>query len=397
MTTAEPMTTEEAAGEVPQDFKLVLAHKRFLYRSTDIPTVDKAKVQKEMLDIIYANSMAATYEAVCEEFGWPVDQAKLSGVRTANAAKLEELESKIKDAEENLGDTEVREALFAKADFLMCIGERAAAEQAFKVTEEKTAGGGQKLDITFAIIRQDIAAGDWHAAKASISKAKRQCEAGGDWERKNRLKVYEALYAMATRDIKRAADLFLDSIATFTTTELFPYETCIFYTVVTCVVALDRVALKKRVVDAPEILTVLHTVPHLGPYLNSLYGCKYTEFMQALVKVSEQLRADEYLRPHLRYYLREIRGVVYSQFLESYKSVTLDSMATAFGVSPAFLDQELADFIVAGRLSAKIDKVAGVIETNRPDTKNYLYQQTIKQGDLLLNRIQKLSKVVDLE
>jgi 26S proteasome regulatory subunit N7 len=54
-----------------------------------------------------------------------------------------------------------------------------------------------------------------------------------------------------------------------------------------------------------------------------------------------------------------------TQFLESYKSVTIDSMAAAFDVSPAFLDEEVADFIVAGRLNAKIDKVAGIIETNR--------------------------------
>ena len=54
-----------------------------------------------------------------------------------------------------------------------------------------------------------------------------------------------------------------------------------------------------------------------------------------------------------------------SQFLESYKSVTLDSMAQSFGVTPEFIDRELVDFIVAGRLTAKIDKVAGVIETYR--------------------------------
>lgn len=53
------------------------------------------------------------------------------------------------------------------------------------------------------------------------------------------------------------------------------------------------------------------------------------------------------------------------QFLDSYKSVTLDSMAQSFGVSIAFIDSELADFIVSGRLTAKIDKVAGVVETNR--------------------------------
>lgn len=53
-----------------------------------------------------------------------------------------------------------------------------------------------------------------------------------------------------------------------------------------------------------------------------------------------------------------LRLPVALQFLESYKSVTLNSMATAFGVSVDFIDQELLDFIVAGRLPAKIDKVS---------------------------------------
>jgi 26S proteasome regulatory subunit N7 len=41
-----------------------------------------------------------------------------------------------------------------------------------------------------------------------------------------------------------------------------------------------------------------------------------------------------------------------------------------------------------------IDKVGGIIETNRPDGKNAQYQQVIKQGDLLLTRIQKLGRVI---
>ena len=32
-----------------------------------------------------------------------------------------------------------------------------------------------------------------------------------------------------------------------------------------------------------------------------------------------------------------------------------------------------------------------------PDAKNALYQAAIKQGDHLLNRVQKLSKVIDIE
>ena len=45
-----------------------------------------------------------------------------------------------------------------------------------------------------------------------------------------------------------------------------------------------------------------------------------------------------------------------TQFLESYKSVTIQMMASAFGVSAAFLDGELSEFIAAGRLNCKIDK-----------------------------------------
>ena len=36
--------------------------------------------------------------------------------------------------------------------------------------------------------------------------------------------------------------------------------------------------------------------------------------------------------------------------------MTLQMMASAFGVSAAFLDDELSDFIAAGRLNCKIDK-----------------------------------------
>lgn len=48
---------------------------------------------------------------------------------------------------------QVREALFNKAMFLYTTGEREAAQAAFKATEDKTAGVGQKLDCTFAVLR----------------------------------------------------------------------------------------------------------------------------------------------------------------------------------------------------------------------------------------------------
>jgi len=39
-----------------------------------------------------------------------------------------------------------------------------------------------------------------------------------------------------------------------------------------------------------------------------------------------------------------------------------------------YIYRELARFIAAGRLHCKIDKVKGIVETNRPDSKNWQYQ-----------------------
>ena len=62
-------------------------------------------------------------------------------------------------------------------------------------------------------------------------------------------------------------------------------------------------------------------------------------------------------------------------------------MAGAFGVSSDFIDKELSNFIYIGRINCKIDKVNGVIESNRPNKKATLFNSTVKQGDHLLNRI----------
>ena len=35
-----------------------------------------------------------------------------------------------------------------------------------------------------------------------------------------------------------------------------------------------------QVVDAPEILTVIESVPHLSTFLNALYECRYDDFFR---------------------------------------------------------------------------------------------------------------------
>lgn len=168
----------------------------------------------------------------------------------------------------------------------------------------------------------------------------------------------------------------------------------------------------RQVIDSPEVAQVVPDRPHLLPLVTSLYNTEYSQFFHNLAEVEQRyLVPSRILSPHARYYVREMRIKAYSQLLESYRSVTLRSMASAFGVTEDFVDRcaplrhpshseltptvsELSRFIAAGRLNCSIDRVNGVIDTTRPDAKNAMYASVVKNGDALLNSIQRLSRVV---
>lgn len=137
------------------------------------------------------------------------------------------------------------------------------------------------------------------------------------------------------------------------------YRAFTFYTVLACLRSLGRSALKKRVIDSPDVLSAIGDVPHLAPTLTAFYEGRYRDFLEALTALYPALVRDRYLSRHAPFFLREMRCAAYAQYLESYKSVTLGGMAGALGVGPAFLDAELSRFIACGRLNAKVDAVAG--------------------------------------
>jgi len=68
--------------------------------------------------------MAPLYSWVCSDLGRPVDSALLAKMEAQNKEKLARLEETIADAEKNFGETERRDALMAKAEYLCKIGDK---------------------------------------------------------------------------------------------------------------------------------------------------------------------------------------------------------------------------------------------------------------------------------
>ncbi|MCJ1411386.1 hypothetical protein MMC19_005475 [Ptychographa xylographoides] len=385
---------------------------------------------------------------------FPWDEQLYEKLKTENEQELATFTKEEEEAAETAGDTEIQAAKGKRAEFWARVGDKEKALSSYEAVFEKTGILGTKIDLVLAIIRVGLFFGDKLLVKKHVDRAKALVESGGDWDRRNRLKAYQGLHLLTIRSYNLAAPLLLDSLSTFTSYELCSYSSLVVYSVLAGSVSLKRVDFKSKVVDTPEIkailgdgedkLAALTGTISAGPgagdeemkdsstttatptptavnlttlgsservaeieapvdftplagLVRSLYIGNYQAFFLALAAVEENfLSQDRYLYEHRVWFVREMRLRGYQQLLQSYRIVSLKSMATDFGVSVDFLDRDLAKFIAADRIPCTIDRVNGIIETNRPDDKNKQYTDVVKQGDALITKLQKYGQAVRL-
>lgn len=153
-------------------------------------------------------------------------------------------------------------------------------------------------------------------------------DTGGDWDRRNRLKSYTGLHLLSCRQYAEAAPLLLDSLSTFTSTEICSYSTLVLYAVLAGTISLNRVDFKAKVIDSAEVLAILGSrsggavsagdvemidaeaedtegYSSLESLVNSLYLCEYKSFFVALADVEERfLSRDRILAEHKAWYVQ---------------------------------------------------------------------------------------------
>lgn len=196
--------------------------------------------------------------------------------------KLVELNAKITEAEENSGDAEIRDAILEKASYFEDKGMIAEALVEFEKALLKAFSVQKRLEIIFYIMKIDFQANKYEEVKANIEKCKTLLDEGGDWERRNKLKVYEGLFLIVMRDFKKSAPLLLDSLSTFNSPEITSFEKMVFYSVILGIVTLSRKDLKEKVLHSSDILSSIREIPHLKTFLESFHKCDYKQFFISL-------------------------------------------------------------------------------------------------------------------
>jgi 26S proteasome regulatory subunit N7 len=305
--------------------------------------------------------------------------------------RIQELQKKMEEDVDNLDEKDKAHYIFEIAKIYKEKKMMDKAIEQFKETIAQTTSFNTKIDAIFEILHIGLMDKNQDIHKEYLNKCTELLKTeGGDWEKKNRLKVYEGLNFILNKNFKDAGKNFLDALMTFTSYELFDFKTFVFYTAITNIITVDRKTLKERIIDNSDVLSCINDIPHLQSFLNSFYDGDYFKFFEELYYIIEIIKKDFYLSKHYNFFINEMRIKVYSQFLQSYKTVTIENMANVFGVSTNFIDSELSNFISQGRLNAKIDKVSGIIECSHNEQNIDLYQTTIRESDILISKIHNL-------
>ena len=116
-------------------------------------------------------------------------------------SKIAEFYTNIEEIEERGGNVEVKDAILTKTEWPKNEAREFPYAELFSQAYLYMSGGAsRKMEILFEIILMNIEKYDLDALKKDIATCKTQVDEGADWDKKNKLKIFEAVYCMLIRE-----------------------------------------------------------------------------------------------------------------------------------------------------------------------------------------------------
>ena len=258
--TGAPSSAEENAAKYP-DMSLGqrvhrLADPEALLK--EIADIKNVYLYRQVVNKLKEKGVAVTGSVLTED--------ALKAMEAEHTANMAELEKKVETAAENAGDMEVLDARLEIARYAaQCLDPTAALAAYKQVMDLPKLSTGKKMDAWMESARIAFfykLTGAQTSPDYFIGQAEKMSEkGGGDWDRRNRLKVYRSLAKLWNRDIATAAPLLLEGMATFSCNELCTYADFLVYALLANLLHLERPAVHEKILEGPEILAVQLEIP----------------------------------------------------------------------------------------------------------------------------------------
>lgn len=367
----------------------------FEYKKPTLETqdlIENAKRNKDGVDALITflvrEEISSVYEDLVKRGIIPENKRELKALKEKNASTLCSLQKKKEDDPEN--ENHIFEVDKLISEYYSQVLDLKNIEESMRNIKERNSSTSLQMDMFLCNIRVAMILKKKKMLEDNIQEAKDLCEKGCDWDRRNKFKVYEALYLLRKGAFGESSVLFSESLTTFESKEVCSYEKAVLYTIFTGLLSFERDKLKENIIFSSNILEVREKVKIAYKLAESFYQCNYGSLFVDLFLFLDHYGNDFYLKKYKDLFCREIKLKAYKQLLKSYESLSLSSMSSIFGVSEDFIEKDLIKYIVSDRLSCKIDKISMtvfVVEEERDLTREFL-----ESGDELLRMIKKRLK-----
>jgi len=314
------------------------------------------------LDELKTSENTNTYRLLAERLSGPqysnltFDFHWLDTKNAQSAQQFERLELELSSYKANLIKDNVRIASRGLGDFHFNRGDYGAALRAYSRMRDYCSTPAHHTDMNVCQARACLQLQSFSQLLTHVARAEQTPDL--DVTLANQLKCWSALAYLADRKFKVAARRFLEvhiDKLPDTITQTISVNDIAKYATLTALAEFDRTDLNRSVLTNPDFGLFLEKEPIMLELAKSFYESQYGKCMSILNQIVPDLRLDIRIGDHIEYLAKSIRSRALIQYITPFSSVDMVEMAKAFDMSIQNLEKDLAELIVHGSISARID------------------------------------------
>ncbi|KAI9678821.1 MAG: hypothetical protein M1817_005881 [Caeruleum heppii] len=285
-------------------------------------------------------------------------QAWVEKVTKQVKAETDRLEYELKGYKNNLIKESIRMGNEDLGLHYQAIGDLPLAFKAFSRMRDFCTSPKHVYEMCMKLIVVSIEQGNWMAVQSNVLKVGNlQLKAEDLADAQPKLRAAIGLAQMASGNYREAAESFLrsDSSLANSFNQVVTANDVAVYGGLCALASMDRQELQKKVLEDNSFRNFLELEPQIRRAVTFFCNSKYSQCLEILEAYKPDYLLDIYLQKHVRELYRFVRSKSIVQYFVPFDTVTLDSMAAAFGTNESIIQGELVHMIQQGTLDARID------------------------------------------
>ncbi|RKP34796.1 26S proteasome subunit RPN7-domain-containing protein, partial [Dimargaris cristalligena] len=288
----------------------------------------------------------------------PLDEAWIRTTEQSNRTAIDRLEAELGDHRHEMNRAGIYASSWALADQLYRMGKARGALKLYLRTRDFCSSIPESIKLQLRIIDLAVLLQEWGIAGAQMSKLRSITQGSFPVESdEDHFQAVAGIGHLRTRNYLEAAQHFSRMQTDpdqFVSQVISPLDIAT-YTTMCALATYNRDELKGLIYNSPRFKHYLELDPALPQILEAFYSCQFREGFELLKTQKALLQLDMFMSGLLDSVETILRKAMLHRYIKPLNTISIPTMATAFGVTPAFMESTLFRLITQDNMDAEID------------------------------------------